>query len=659
MKKRLITLDTLLLFLTLSCVAMCITLAVLKPAWVIPIVLFLALVLLWLYAGLRRFREASGRFLRAADAGTAAQSSLASLTLPVLVAEEDRIVWYNDAFLNRIADGQEMCLQPLADLMPQLRLEQAVQGEGQLLTVNGRRCRVFCSKNDAMRVLYVVDETQMLDTCDEYAASRPSVMLITIDTYDELLKEMKETDRARIMNDVENALDQFIGATTGFMRHISASKYLAVVEERHMQEIVRSRFSILDTVRTFGADADNTIVTLSIGVGRGAPTLAEGEKMAAQALDMALGRGGDQAAVKSADGFSFFGGVTRSVEKRSKVRSRIVSAAIRDLIAQSYNVLVMGHKMSDLDAIGAAVGMVRFAKICQKKAAVVVNREKTLAGNLIDEMKAAGTVEFLSPEQASGHLYGDTLLIIVDTHLPYLLESEELYRHAKNVVVIDHHRKCVGHIEDCVVFYHEPYASSTAELVTELLQYVEGDKQTRLTPQEAQALLAGMTLDTRNFALHTGVRTFEAAAYLRRMGAQTQAVKKLFNSSLEDYTYKSQLVTQAEMYMGCAVVCSAELPPEMNVVIPQAANDLLTINGIQASVVAVNVGNQISVSARSMGEVNVQLIMEKLGGGGHLTMAGAQLKDMSIEEARQKILEAIAEYREEQKKEQSRHTVRA
>ena len=227
------------------------------------------------------------------------------------------------------------------------------------------------------------------------------------------------------------------------------------------------------------------------------------------------------------------------------------------------------------------------------------------------------------------------------------------------MVVIDHHRKCVGHIEDCVVFYHEPYASSTAELVTELLQYVEGDKQTRLTPQEAQALLAGMTLDTRNFALHTGVRTFEAAAYLRRMGAQTQAVKKLFNSSLEDYTYKSQLVTQAEMYMGCAVVCSAELPPEMNVVIPQAANDLLTINGIQASVVAVNVGNQISVSARSMGEVNVQLIMEKLGGGGHLTMAGAQLKDMSIEEARQKILEAIAEYREEQKKEQSRHTVRA
>lgn len=659
MKKRLIALDTLLMFLTLACVAMCIMLAVLKPMWIIPIVLFLVLILLWLYAGLRRFREAAGRFLRGADAGTAAQSSLASLTLPVVVAEEDRIVWYNDAFLNGIADGQEMCLQPLADLMPQLQLDQVVQPEGQELMVNGRRCRVFCSKNDIMRVLYVVDETNLLNMRDEYVASRPSVMLITIDTYDELLKEMKETDRARIMNDVENALDQFIGATTGFMRHISASKYLAVVEERHMEEIVRSRFSILNTVRTFGSDADNTIVTLSIGVGRGADTLAEGEKMAAQALDMALGRGGDQAAVKSADGFTFFGGISRSVEKRSKVRSRIVSAAIRDLIAQSYNVLVMGHKMSDLDSIGAAVGMVRFAKICQKKAAVVVNRDKTLAGNLIDEMKAAGSIEFLPPEQASGHLHADTLLIIVDTHLPYLLESEDLYRRAKNVVVIDHHRKCVGHIEDCVVFYHEPYASSTSELVTELLQYVEGDKQNRLTSQEAQALLAGMTLDTRNFALHTGVRTFEAAAYLRRMGAQTQAVKKLFNSSLEDYTYKSQLVTQAEMYMGCAVVCSAELPPEMNVVIPQAANDLLTINGIQASVVAVNVGNQISVSARSMGEVNVQLIMEKLGGGGHLTMAGAQLKEMSIEEARQKILEAIAEYRQEQKKEQSKQTVKA
>ena len=349
--------------------------------------------------------------------------------------------------------------------------------------------------------------------------------------------------------------------------------------------------------------------------------------------------------------------MSRSVEKRSKVKSRIIASAIKDLMAQSESVLIMGHRASDLDALGSAVGMLRFAKLCGKPAAVVVNERQSLAANLIEEFRRAGCGDdFIEPDEAEKCIDKNTLLVIVDTHLKAILESPELYRAAKTVVVIDHHRKCVGHIDDSVVFYHEPYASSASELVSELLQYIDMTKENRLTPLEAQALLAGIMLDTRNFSLHTGVRTFEAAAYLRRMGAQTQAVKKLFNSSFESYAYKAQLVTDAEIYMGCAVVFSDSVPAELSVVVPQAANDLLTINGVEASFVAVDNGAQVSVSARSMGDVNVQVIMEKLGGGGHLTMAGAQLRNASLEEAKRRLLDAISEYRESQRTEKQKNS---
>jgi len=538
--------------------------------------------------------------------------------------------------------------------MPALAKEKT----GQNIEFGGQRYSVYGSgveAGDGLFVAYFVNNTTLKRQAGEYLATRPAVMLIAVDTYDEILKEMKESDRARVAGEIDLALEQFIGATTGFLRRISASRYIAVVEERHMQEIVKNRFSILDKVREIGEEAGT--VTLSIGVGRLAATLREGEAMAVQALDMALGRGGDQAAVKSAEGFEFYGGVSRSVEKRSKVKSRIIASAIKDLMAQSESVLIMGHRASDLDALGSAVGMLRFAKLCGKPAAVVVNERQSLAANLIEEFRRAGCGDdFIEPDEAEKCIDKNTLLVIVDTHLKAILESPELYRAAKTVVVIDHHRKCVGHIDDSVVFYHEPYASSASELVSELLQYIDMTKENRLTPLEAQALLAGIMLDTRNFSLHTGVRTFEAAAYLRRMGAQTQAVKKLFNSSFESYAYKAQLVTDAEIYMGCAVVFSDSVPAELSVVVPQAANDLLTINGVEASFVAVDNGAQVSVSARSMGDVNVQVIMEKLGGGGHLTMAGAQLRNASLEEAKRRLLDAISEYRESQRTEKQKNS---
>ncbi|MEG0396926.1 MAG: DHH family phosphoesterase, partial [Oscillospiraceae bacterium] len=333
-----------------------------------------------------------------------------------------------------------------------------------------------------------------------------------------------------------------------------------------------------------------------------------------------------------------------------KVKSRIVATALRDLMQQCDSVLIMGHKMSDLDCVGSAIGMLRFCKICKKPAAIVINERQSLAENLIKQFYNAGFGDdFVTADDVHDTVSDKTLLIVVDTHLKNMLESAHLYEKCKTIVVIDHHRKCVGHIDNAVIFYHEPYASSASELVSELLQYI-GEKEDKPTPLEAQALLAGIMLDTRSFSLHTGVRTFEAAAYLRRMGAQTQEVKKLFASSFENYAFRAQLVTDATLYQGCAVVVSGEIPQEMAIVVPQAANDLLTIDGVEASVVAVMTGEQVSVSARSMGAVNVQVIMEKLGGGGHLTMAGAQLKDKSIEEARSLIFSAIDQYRDNQRK---------
>lgn len=647
MKKRFWALDTALAALGGACVLLCIALAAARPQYLAAVAVAFALWCVGLGLFLRRFRRQVARFLHGGQAGTA-RDSFSVMHIPVLVVTDGRVAWYNDAFLREMAEGRDTCLMTLEDVLPGLDVAAAcAAGEGADYRFAARRYTVYGADlaDGALQVLYFADNTQLKHQAAEYAASRPSVMLLEVDTYDEILKEMREAERTRIMGRVEDALEQFIGSTTGFLRKVGSARYLAVVEERHMQQIIRARFSILDTVRSLGGDESGQ-VTLSIGVGRGAATLAEGEARAVQALDMALGRGGDQAAVRTEEGFAFYGGVSRSVEKRSKVRSRIIASALKDLMAQSTGVLVMGHKASDLDSVGACVGMARFARICQKPVQVVVDEGRSLARSLIDEMRKAGDTEFLSPTDALARMDEGTLVVIVDTHMPYLLESEEVYRRAANVVVIDHHRKCVGHIDDSVIFYHEPYASSASELVTELLQYIGSDKkEDRLTAAEGQALLAGIMLDTRNFALHTGVRTFEAAAFLRRCGAQTQAVKRLFNSTFQDYAYKAQLVTEAEIYLGCAVVCSDELPAERNVVIPQAANDLLTIEGVQASFVAVDVGGQINISARSMGEVNVQLVMEQLGGGGHLTMAGVQLKDVTLAQAKQRLLDAIAQYR--------------
>ncbi|MDL2328110.1 DHH family phosphoesterase, partial [Ruminococcaceae bacterium OttesenSCG-928-A11] len=572
---------------------------------------------------------------------------LATFAVPVVALSDEVVVWYNDAFLERIVAGQDSCLMPAAKVVPGLDLAAAAAHEGQDLSLGGLRYTAYGNASLADKSLYFVifiEDTALKEQAGEYLATRPSVLYFMIDTYDEILKGMRESDRAIIVSGIDLALERFIGKGNGFLRRVSTSRYLAVVEERQVAQMIEGRFDILDEVRSAHEDAT---VTLSIGMGRASGSFKECEEAARQALDMALGRGGDQAAVKGPEGFEFFGGVARSVEKRTKVKSRIVATAIKDLMQGFDKVLVMGHKNSDMDCVGAAVGMLRFCRICQKPSAIVIDQPTSMAGPLLDLLNANGYKDdLLGCEEALSLTGQDTLLVVVDTHMPYLLECKEVYTSCGAVVVIDHHRRMVGHIDNAAIFYHEPYASSASELVSELLQYVGDGKEDKPTPVEAEALLSGIMLDTRTFSLHVGVRTFEASAWLRRMGAQTAAVKKLFATSKDDYLYRCHLVGEAAIEKGCAIALSDKIPPENEVVAPQAANELLSIEGVQASFVGVKQGDEVRVSARSMGEVNVQLVLEKIGGGGHLTMAGAQLK-CELDEAETMIRNAINEYMQE------------
>lgn len=380
-----------------------------------------------------------------------------------------------------------------------------------------------------------------------------------------------------------------------------------------------------------------------MGMGRHGSTLRECEQWSLQALDLALGRGGDQVAIKDKDDYEFFGGVAQGVEKHEKVKARVIAKALTEKIAQCDNIFVMGHQSSDLDAVGSAIGMWSvISKTFDNPTHVVINKDTTLASIFLDNFISHGYKNtFISPSEAKKNVNERTMLIVVDTHSPNFVEDPELYRKCKNVVVIDHHRMMVNHIDNACVFFHEPFASSASEMVTELVQYINDDALNRY---ESEALLAGIMLDTKNFVLRTGVRTFEAAAYLKRKGADTVEVKRLFSDSLNTYKTKSQLVSEAEIYNNSAIACTDDKMNEskdIRLTAAQAADELLSIRDVQASYVIYKSLDNMCISARSLGDLNVQLVMERLGGGGHQTMAGTNLGKVSRAEARELLVDAI------------------
>lgn len=560
----------------------------------------------------------------------------------VIVDEDEKVIWYNASFEAHIFGEDRAYGLHLSELVGN-NTSKVYAPNGAMVKILDHYYRVSARRSEVFKlsVISFIDETEHVLLDNEFKASRKTVLLMTVDNFEDILQNSKESGKAHVQVQIEQMFERFIENTNGVLHKLSNDRFYAVIEERHLTPIIERRFDILDEARSIIV-GERMSVTLSIGVGRGAKTLAESEAYAKQALDMCLGRGGDQAAVKTANGFEFFGGISKAVEKSTKVKSRIIATALKELAESSSEVFIMGHRFADFDSVGAAVGLCGAFRSMGKRAYVVVEPEKNLSKNLISHISInCGPDYFMNPGQAMLELDDKSLLIIVDTHNPEFVDSKELYENAKKVVVIDHHRKMVNHIDNAIVFFHEPFASSACEMATELIQYFGPD--CKISISEAEALLAGITLDTKNFVMRSNARTFEAAAHLKKLGADTVVVKSMFSDSLETYREKSKLIQSADIHHGCAIAATDSQASELRLAAPQAADELLGISGVKASFVLYSLDGVCHISARSMGAFNVQLIMEAIGGGGHRTMAGAQL-DMTVADARVKVEEAINDF---------------
>ena len=569
--------------------------------------------------------------------------SILSMPVPVLVTSKNEIIWFNDTCFNEVLKGQDLTGEDIGILFPN-KPEAGISE----IVLNEKTYRIFPLEGDcgtgSLVTYYFYDITELNYKATEYMNSRPSVWAMTIDSIDEVLQDAKENERSQVLSQVEYQIEKFFDERQGMVIKNNRGVFMGILEERYMPEIVEKRFELLDNVRNLNNGSDGMPITLSIGVSRNCANIQDAEVAARQALDMSMGRGGDQAAEKTAGGYNFYGGISKGIEKRTKVKTRIIATALSELIDNSFNVILMGHRFADLDALGSAVGLVRSIRQKGKNCCIAINRNKSLVLHDIEriEQNEEYAQTFVSPVEAMSRVTDNTLLIVVDTHLKHVVESKELLDACKNVVVIDHHRRMIGYIDNAVIFYHEPYASSASEMVTELVQYM-GVKNP-VSRVEAEALLAGIMLDTRNFVLRTGVRTFEAAAYLRRMGADTVDVRKMFSTSMESYQLKAKVVASASIHKKCAVAMTTEVAQDIKIIAPQAADELLSISGVDASFVVFRTEQGVSISGRSMGAMNVQVIMEALGGGGHQTMAACQFTGIDPEEARQKLLAAIDDY---------------
>lgn len=605
------------------------------------VLLFIAALTVWLKNSIRQITKMN------AHLENSAAEYMNSLPAPVAVIDENgTFIWYNQIFGEKIAFGHDVYGRDICEYTA-VNIK-AIKNDGfSVCSVNNCYYRISAEKFEqngiSLLILYFHDETNYFNIKKLADETHPTVLIITIDSYDEIMQNAKESDKAKTSVETEQLIEKFMNGTDGIIKKTSANTFYAILENRHVNEKIDEKFKILDGAREIKIDG-KTPLTLSIGVGLGASTLAESEKFARQCLDMALGRGGDQAVVKTDGGYRFFGGVSKGVEKKSRAKTRIIANILQDVIMDSDTVYIMGHRFGDLDSIGSASGLAGVVKLLGKEVYVAVDPKKNLAPHLIDMVKnASGEDFYISPSEAADRITDRDVLIIVDTHNKDIIESRELYNNAKSVVVIDHHRKTVNYIDNAVVFHHEPYASSASEMVTELIQYFRLDGEGSLASCYADALLAGITLDTKNFVMRTGVRTFEAAAFLRKLGADTVAVKLLFSNSIESYRKKTQIVASAKIHNSCAIAAADFKLEDIRLVAPQAADELLGITDVNASFVIFRTGDTVNISARSLGAVNVQVIMEQLGGGGHQTMAASQLENVSIQEAARMLIRAIDE----------------
>ena len=588
---------------------------------------------------------------------TASKSTLINSPLPTLVFRPDtgEIIWSNESFLQLAGVREHLFEMRLSEAVPDFQIQWLLTGKQESperVTLNSHRFRVYGSLvrsrnrtgvQSMVATTYWVETTEADHLKEVYEASRPVAAILMLDNYEDLMKACEDTQRSAILAQIDEKLRVWASAGQGILLKTDRDHYLFLFEEQYFQHFVEEKFSILDTIRSIKV-AENVHPTLSIGVGMDSPSIPELYKNAKLSLEMALSRGGDQAVVRNQVDFAFYGGRTKATEKRTKVKSRVMANAFRELIADAGEVYIMGHTFADMDAVGAAAGICCAARKRGKQAHIIIDADHNAARTMLERLNALPEYEnvFLDPGDAFLQMKADTLLVVVDTNRPDMVESPQLLESSNRVAVIDHHRRAASYIENAAFSFHEPYASSASELVTELLQYLI--EPTDLLREEAGALLAGIVLDTKHFTQRTGGRTFEAAAFLRRSGADTAEVQRLFQNDLKDMVTKYDIIRRAEMYRGNIAISVVEEPGVDRIAAAQAADELLTLKGVQASFVIYAAEGAVLMSARSLGEINVQVILEALGGGGNSTTAGGRVGDSDPESVRQQLIGVLDAY---------------
>ncbi|MFD3450546.1 DHH family phosphoesterase [Microbacteriaceae bacterium 4G12] len=574
--------------------------------------------------------------------------ALNQMPIGILLYNKDYGIDWANPYLASCFGYQSLAGWHLYDLSETLLLVVKQEIDTDVVALNKRKFKVFVRREE--QLIYFFDVTEQTQIEKMYEDQRTALAVIYLDNYDEVTQGLDDQLRTNINSLVTSILNEWALRNGMYLKRASSERFYAVLNESILSQLEKVKFDILDQVRE-ETSKRNIPLTLSIGVGSGAIELPELGAMAQSGLDLALGRGGDQVAIKQATGkVKFYGGKTNPVEKRTRVRARVISHALKDLVLESSNVIIMGHKSPDMDAIGAAIGILKVAELNQREGYIVLDKDDLDKGirRLIEEIKQHPNLwsRFISSEQALELATDESLLVVVDTHKPSMVIEERLLSTIENVVVIDHHRRGEDFIEDPLLVYMEPYASSTAELVTELLEYQP--KRLKMNMLEATALLAGIIVDTKSFTLRTGARTFDAASYLRSHGADTTLVQKLLKEDIDHYLKIAKTIQNAYIYKnGIAIAKAKEDQIYDQVLIAQVADTLLTMTGVIASfVIAKRSDQMVGMSGRSLGEINVQVIMENLGGGGHLTNAATQMYNISVKEAEQQLVTVIDEYLE-------------
>ena len=624
-------------------------------SYILPSILVYALILLYAYWSNNKRKSELKEHIRdlTFSMDKTAKSTLINTPFPLVIIETNgNTIWKSNKFNEEFANIDINNI--IENLVKEIKLELENNQENinneivKDLTIEEKTYKVIgkCtkSKEEYILTLYFIDNTEFELIKNKYNDSKICVGIVMIDNYEEIFQRISDEDKPQLIAKIEKSIYEWGNLFEALVIKSERDTYVICLEQKNLEELKESKFKILDSIKEI-ENSDKAPITLSIAIANEGDSNYEKYKLAQASIDIALGRGGDQAVIRENGKYVFFGGRAQELEKRTKVKARMISHALEELILESKDVMIMGHVNGDIDSMGASMGIYRLAKTLEKEVYIVNNSYGISLENFIDTAKQDKEYEkiIINKQEAMSKISEETLLVIVDTHKRTYVEVPELLTKTKKIVIIDHHRKSPDFIDEAILSFHEVYASSASELVTEILEY--SDKTIELAQIEAEALYAGIMMDTKNFTFKTGVRTFEAAAYLRKCGVDIIKVKKWFQSDLKTYNKISRIVEKAEVVNeSIAISINDEEDKDANIICAKAADELLTISDITASFVIGKIGDKVYISGRSIGDINVQVILEKLGGGGHITLAGAQVEGMTEEEVKQELINRINEY---------------